>query len=486
MLTSGRVAGGVVKISSMASPLSPFGAASNDTPLSLTFDGRTLGDVDAARRDATRFLLELTAAPTVDAIVLDAAAGLVITATHAEVLAPDLDQDTRTISYAGQPHRFLGVIPMWSSHVRRAELFGVADADRDWFDYYEAATSWHERVKRHFYVTGDRKLLAEVRASATAPRWRERRIIDVVQALRYLGLVMISRDVLYVEAHAGYLRNRAAYDMYFEVAVALTPSRARLSQWLAANTEHPEHDELQGLIESLFARAQDLLRARDQVALIGLRAMHDWATVDQALYHFRAAMLTVSAIMDTIAGFAQRVRCIEGIPDSRVALHQKEFRRAVKAAGLNRLAEDAGQLGKYWSGLGALRNAIAHAPGIAGTVLRVVPGPATAKIRLSAEQASLLKNAAHDRKAAPLAWGLEVDVKPEPLLDPPRFLSAFLPDALAVADQLIDALASDLGAPARPDTARSSGNDLTKFAHLAGVALPPGPDARWPARSAGG
>ena len=60
------MAGDVVKISPMASPLSPFGAGSNETPLSLTFDGRTLGDVDTRRRDSTRFLLELTAAPTVD------------------------------------------------------------------------------------------------------------------------------------------------------------------------------------------------------------------------------------------------------------------------------------------------------------------------------------------------------------------------------------------------------------------------------------
>ena len=86
------------------------------------------------------------------------------------------------------------------------ELFGVADADRDWFDYYEAATSWHERVKRHFYVTGDRKLLAESPASATAPEVAGTADHRRRSSVRYIGLVMISRDVLYVEAHDGYIR----------------------------------------------------------------------------------------------------------------------------------------------------------------------------------------------------------------------------------------------------------------------------------------
>ena len=85
-------------------------------------------------------------------------------------------------------------------------------------------------------------------------------------------------------------------------------------------------------------------------------------------------MLTVTAIMDTSPDSHSALDVIEGIPDSRVALHQKEFRRAVKTAGLNRLAEEAGKSAN--TGRGSERYATrSRTPQASPAPSSLVPGP---------------------------------------------------------------------------------------------------------------
>jgi hypothetical protein len=220
-----------------------------------------------------------------------------------------------------------------------------------------------------------------------------RRIVEIAQALRYLGLLMISRDKLYLEARGGHTRTASAYDLYFELSHALAPARVRLHRWLDTAPPDVPRQELEDLEQSVFARVMDLLRARDHVSLLSLRTQQNWATVDETLYHLRAAMLTATALMDSVAVFAQRALRIpaeEVGGAGGVALDLPKFRRQLRAEGAGRLADAAGQAGELWQAMKALRNPIAHTSGLGGVVHQVLGRASQSQITLTTSQADAL------------------------------------------------------------------------------------------------
>jgi hypothetical protein len=288
----------------------PFQPRLEGVPLALTIDGKSLGgqDADPEERD---FLLELAATPLVDALALDASPELEVQGWRRYLADPDLQRDSRPIAQTGAPGHFFGGVQPWSARERRADELGLTGGRREWFLYYEAVTWYHRNSGRHFFVTADRRLLRELNAAESAGNWRDRRIVSISQALRFVGLLMVSRNTLYLEARNGYTRTADPYNLYFELAYALAPSRVRLHSWLKDAPSDLPLAELEELEQSVYGRVMDLLRARDSAALVAFRTQQNWATVDETLYHLRYAVLTASALVDSIAVFSQRALRID-------------------------------------------------------------------------------------------------------------------------------------------------------------------------------
>jgi hypothetical protein len=89
-------------------------------PLLLTLDGRSLGQLSAEPRREFAFLLALTRAPFVDALLLDAPEGLADDLARGYAAEPDLEHDHRTIRQVGSPDGFFGGVRPWTSRERRA------------------------------------------------------------------------------------------------------------------------------------------------------------------------------------------------------------------------------------------------------------------------------------------------------------------------------------------------------------------------------
>ncbi len=93
------------------------------------------------------------------------------------------------------------------------------------------------------------------------------------------------------------------FDFYLDVGFWLIPSRLRLTRWLRPTPGDAAPSDLEDIEQSIHARVVDLLKARDGVAFNWLRHQNN-ATLDDMLYHLRAAIPTATALFDSLATFA--------------------------------------------------------------------------------------------------------------------------------------------------------------------------------------
>jgi hypothetical protein len=452
----------------------PFEPRLEGASLRLTLDGRslsTLSSEDARERD---LIVMLAGTPVVDALVLDWPSVGGTTMLRGRLADPDRQRDMRVIEQAGVPGGFFGGVQPWSSREQRADQLGLVGSDREWFLYYEAVTWDHRNSDRHFFVTADQRLLRELTAPGTEAQWTNRRIVTIRKTLELIGLIMRSRDVIYLDADGNYTRSTPAYTSYFELSWALAPARVRLHRWVESQ---PDDElpvaELADLEQSIFARVMDLLRARDQIALQCLRTRQDNATLDEILYHLRAALLTTSALADSVAVFAQlALRIDAGDVDglANVSLAERKFRQALRGRGGNNLADRASAAGPMWKAVKAIRNPIAHRSGVAGVTLQRLPGPTESRITLASDQAIALEAAARQHGEQPTLWGLDGVDAAGRRLDPLRFVNRFVPVMITLLDDLVDGLANDLNAPLLDSVSEQRVAEICKLAVLAGLA----------------
>jgi hypothetical protein len=450
----------------------PFEPRREGVPLALTLDGRSLSAVTGEAGRERDLLLGLTSIPLLDVLVLDWTGDLPPDILQGRLADPDLEQDTRVVKHVGSGSGFFGSVQPWSSRERRVDQLGLEGAEREWFLYYEAVTWYHRNSSRHLFVTADRRLLRELAASPTDGPWANRRIITVLKALELVGLVMRSRDLIYLEAEGNYTRSTSAYTYYFELSYALAPARVRLRRWLDEADSTLPREELADLEQSMFDRVGDLLRARDAIVLQCMRTRQDSATLDEILYHLRGGLLTASALADSIAVFAQlalRVDAGEVGGVANISLAERGFRRAIRDAGGRQLAERAAASGPMWKAMRMLRNPVAHRSGVAGVTYHRLPGPSESRITLTPDQATALERAAQQHGDSPAAWGLDDKDEFERRLDPLLFINAFVPHAISLLDDLVGAFADDLAAPAAEPAKRKLGDDIWKLALLGGL-----------------
>lgn len=450
----------------------PFDPRLDGVPLLLTLDGKSLSRLAGEPQRELTFMLALTRTEFLDALLLDAPDGLADHLPRGYAAAPDVERDARAINQVGSSGGFFGGVRPWSSRERRADKMGLNGEQREWFLYYETVTWFHRNSKRHFYVTSDEQLLSELRNSARENWWGGRRIITVRAALHFVGWLMRSRNTIYLDVRPNYTRSSRNYDFYSFTGHYLAPSRVRLHRWLENQADRARRDDLESLEQSMAARVDDLLRARDGVGFQSLRRQTP-ATVDEMLYHLRAAVATAAGLFDSTAVFAQIALDID--PQavggrSRVSLRRKEFRQALRAAGAESLADLAGNCGPLWLLLGALRNPVIHREGLTGVGYREWPsGPSESRLSLRADQLQAVLEATRWRKCHARQWGVQERQLGEPLIELLAFTHRFTTTTIRIADRLVQALADEIGAPPLERVAPADAEQCWKYGLLGGV-----------------
>jgi hypothetical protein len=395
------------------------------------------------------------------------------------VADPDLHHDFRLIREKGSDLTVGGVRP-WSSRERKADESGLTGPEREWSLYYETATWFHRTSNRHLFVTADSKVV-EAFGGGTDKGGSPRRVFGVRGALMLAGLLMRTRDLVYLGSRLGYKGN---FDFYMYLSHALAPSRVRLHRWHGARGPGDDRSSLLDLEQSMAARVIDLLKASDGVAFPWLKHQ-DNATLDDMLYHLRAAIPTAAALFDSIALFAAGALGITpsdvGGQRARLSLRDGRFRQALTSRGAHRLAELSKESGPLWKMIGELRNPVIHGSGIGGmTYLALGAGIGReSRLTLRTDQATAVLAAAQWAGDSGESWGLEPSEnwQPsppkglEPMLDIFGFTRRFVSTAITTADRLTTALADDLNAPPlAPATSRDGQDCEPCFALLAGMA----------------
>jgi hypothetical protein len=451
----------------------PFEPRLEGVPLLFTVDGCSLARLSGEARREASFLLTLTHTPLVDALLLDAPDGLADHLPRGYAAEPDLERDERAIKQVGFERGSLGGVQPWSSRERRADELVATGEERGWFLYYETVTWFHRNSKRHFYVTADPQLLSELEGSCRGGWWDRRRIVTVRSALRLAGWLMRSRNTVYLEAGSNYKLHASNFDLYSHVGNALAPSRVRLHRWLQADTTTESAGQFHDLEQSMHMRVVDLLKARDGVGFQALRRQTN-ATLDDMLYHLRAAVPTAAALFDSIAVFARLAFGIDtsmvGGP-ARVSLRIAAFRQALRREGAGQLADLAGACGPLWQMLRALRDPVIHGSGLSGTGFLKIPGVNESRLTLRPDQAQAVLRAAQCVGESAEAWGLQQRSRGEPQVELLLFTHRFSLTLIRTSDRIVRALADDLGAP--PLDREASGQEMDrvwKYGLLSGLA----------------
>lgn len=428
---------------------SPFEPRREGVPLLLTLDARSLGGLSDEDRERAEFLCDLCVTPVVDGLWTWDAQPLVAGLPQTELRPLDEARDDRAVGLVGEPWGFIGGVAMWSSHERLADGYGFKGAEREWFIYYSTATKFHTSAKRHFFVTADQRLLSELRDGPRQRYWQRGRVVSIAGALRLAGEVMRAQERIYDAAAPGYTHRVTVYTLYFYLGPELAPSRIRLHRWLDGRTVDAGR-ELEALEQSMHDRVVDLLKARDLIALQNARQQNN-ATVDEILYHLRAAIGSAAALFDSIAVFAQLALRIEdndvGGP-ARVSLRERDFRKLLTDRGAARLADAAKELGPLFKFLWSLRTPIVHREGLSGTTYVKLDGPGASESRvgLTDAQAAALDALRGRRGESADLWG-QSDFAGTVHVEPQAFSDRLCLTSIDAAERLNSALADDLGAP---------------------------------------
>jgi hypothetical protein len=427
----------------------PFEPRREGVPLLLTLDARSLGRLSGEDRERAEFLCELCLTPAMDGLWTWGAQPLVADLRQTELRPLDEARDDRAVGLVGEPRGFIGGVAMWSSHDRLADSYGFEGAEREWFIYYSTTTKFHTSTKRHFFVTADQRLLSELRDGPRQRFWQRGRIVSVGGALRLAGEVMLAHERIYDQAAPHYAHRVSVYTLYFFLGPELAPSRIRLHRWLEARTLDAGL-ELEALEQSMHDRVVDLLKARDLIALQNARQQTN-ATVDETLYHLRAAIGSAAALFDSIAVFAQLALQIEdsevGGP-ARASLRERDFRKLLTDRGAARFTDTARELGPLFRFLWSLRTPIVHREGLSGTTYLKLDGPGTpeSRVGLTEAQAAAL-DALRGRCGQPAdLWG-KSDFAGAVHVEPQTFSDRLCLTSIDAAERLNSALADDLGAP---------------------------------------
>ena len=433
----------------------PFDPELDGAALRLTFDSRSLRSLSGHERSEAEFLLSLAHTEKIDGLVVWAEEGFAPDLPAAEMLPGRGHLDSVTVGLHGEPE-VIGVIPLADQWQQMAMQYELSERDGEWLVHYGIATSFHSRAGRHFFVTMDRELL---RARGTGPfrsLWRGTGICSVREALFHAGALMRVYGWLCDDVEPdGYTHRTSVYMLRTELAVAGLPNRKRLFRWLAQqNQAAPDIRSMQRLEQSLVTRALDLLRARDGVERETRRTRRDNATVDAVEYHLHAAVSALAAAFDSVSLLcctALGVPEIE-LPQEQASLRSKDWRKAVANHGGQATSKAASAHAPVLAVVKSFRDPIIHQSGMSGRVVHHLDGAFSEMeiAELGDDQTRALE-ALGTKNGAAKRWGLRRSGTAASLV-PLAFATRLAHDGMAVLDDVLGALASDLALPVEPHT----------------------------------
>lgn len=411
-------------------------------PLKLTLDARSFRQMNGTARRKAEFLCELCLTPAVDAIWgwegEPIAGGIPLTE-----LRP-LRNDARAVALVGEPPEcFIGGVACWSQFAERAEHLSLDRETTDWFTYYGALAHFSDQSKRHFLVTADEKILAE-----EGDWFGRHRIVSVGSALVLVARAMKAHGAVTYEAplpnHTVHTQPGSIYDY---LARSLITSRRRL--FLAAHRDSETQDDFyftarESLCASLFHRTEDLLLGCDRIAAVSGQYERQ-GIVGEILFDLRAIVASAAGMIDTVAVLAGEVLELRLRSPSQISLNDDRFRRLLREAGGQSLADEAGRLRPFLAFVWSLRNPILHRGGLPGFILHDARGR-TYRAELTKEQVEKLRSACGHRQESSDAWGLD---PPYPGLvasvDPHPFARQLTLATIETVDDLCGAFADDRG-----------------------------------------
>ena len=281
----------------------------------------------------------------------------------------------------------------------------------------------------------------------------------------------VDRVYYQVDPHPLHTNN---FTVYFYLTPELVPSRGRLAfhwkdQGLQGQGMRPS--EVEATVQPIDDRCTDLLKARDWIALQNMRHQNN-ATLDDMLYHLRAAIGSSAALFDSLAILAQLTRPQELSFSNvfEVSLRRPSFLKRLRDAGLTALAEQAAERKTLFAFLWSLRNPVLHRSGLGGHIhvdATIGLDAASSRVSLTPEQARQLKLHGDRTGSTPKFWGMEENGL-GPSIEPHAFSNRLALESIEAAEALGDAMADDIGATPWmwPDHDREK---VRRFRWLAGL-----------------
>jgi hypothetical protein len=432
----------------------PFEPGVEGVPFLLTLDAWSFESLEGDERGAAEYLCQLCRAPAIDAIEgLWGWKGTPLIAGIPQTELGPVEDDARVVRRVGEAAGcYIGGIRIWSQFARYADEQGYDEKERERFTYYAALNGVNHRQDRHFLVTADRRLLEECEGQkGFFRRGREgMRITTVAHALFLCGLVMKAhRRVYYEVRRRGETIYTSRQNIYEYLSQDMLEPYKRIADVVRPGDKQSGdfyRSEQEALVEGLFDRVIDILRARDRIALANSREQDD-EVLDDIRYDLRSMIAAVAGAVDGIAVLAQIAFPFEVRDNSRINLRDQDFRKAIKGLGAIRLAKTAGDLMPFLRFLWSLRNPIFHRHGLPGYTLHQLPGARLSQITLSPTQVDLLDKCCRDRKETAEHWGLRNRNVGglDPSVDPWPFAAHLAVAGIGAIRRLCSALVDDAG-----------------------------------------
>ena len=446
--------------------------------MELTFDSRSLSSSAGHERDDAEFLMSLSQTSHVDGLVAWAHPGFAETLPAVETRPTPGRPEDLTVSLTDDPKGFTGGVPMSGQWARMATDYGMTERQSEWLIHYGQVTSFHYHAGRHLFVTADRQLLRGRDAGPFKQTWRRHGVFSVYQALALVGALMRIYGRTYDHVEPNYQHYLTNYTVWFYLAGAAMPNRLRLVRHsLQVKGKEPwTGNEIQRLQQSLFDRAMDLLRARDYTQRENLRLEHNNATVDEILYHLRAAVACLAAGCDSLALLSSVALELphSELPDRQmIGFGLQDFRRVLRSNNGQRLAEAASSASPLLTVLKRFRDPLIHEAGLAGSPLFHVGTPSFSETRAEVDlkQRQALEGLGKT-SGRPERWGLRVSGD-HASLDPVAFVHQLATEGTSLLDDLLGALCDDLGASDAPVDMPTSAATIRRLRLLTGLASEP-------------
>jgi hypothetical protein len=446
-------------------------------PLRFTFDARSFADLDGEELEQAQFLCGLCSTPAVEALFTWGAPPIDASIPQTKLLP--VERDCGAVGMVGDDHGFINILPVWSQYERIADDYGYQGEEREWFMFYGPAVRFHKRQgsgKSHYFVTADESVLDQVRGEVRGPfSGSKERICSIRSALYHAGMAMKAANRIYYQVDPRPLHTNN-FTVYFYLMPDLVRSRGRLAfhwkgQGLPGQGMRPS--ELEATVQSIDDRSTDLLKARDWIALQNMRPQNN-ATLDDILYHLRAAIGSAAALFDSIAVLAHLTRPEElAVGDvMKISLRRSGYLQRLRNAGLAGLAEQAAEHQTLFDFLWSLRNPVLHRSGLGGHIYAdatIGLDAASSRVSLTEEQTLKLKLHGDKTGSSPEFWGMEENGLGASI-EPHAFSNRLALESIETAEALGDRLADDVGAPpwAWPDADQDK---IRRFRWLSGIRL---------------